>query len=167
MARTILVSLGSCSPRLVCFLCCHVCTLIEERDIKKLQNMTSFDANQLEHLGKRRCIAENKDSGESKQLDTNEMTPLLKVDVWLTIHNGQLLCDRDVFVVVVILVILWAFNPAPYFISTAVCYFDTGLQFLFGYKIFYHFRASEKLETAIVIFRLSVPVMFHFCLLSK
>lgn len=48
--------------------------IIEENDINKLQNMTSFDANQLEHLGERRCIVENKNSGESKQVDTNEMT---------------------------------------------------------------------------------------------
>jgi hypothetical protein len=44
-----------------------------ERDLKKIDRMANFDAGRLKSLGSRRCIVENKDSGEWIEVDTNEI----------------------------------------------------------------------------------------------
>lgn len=47
-----------------------------EHDLKKIDRMANFDATELTSLGSRRCIVENKDSGEWIEIDTNEIERL-------------------------------------------------------------------------------------------
>lgn len=48
--------------------------ITDDNDLKKINKTSNFPATKLKELPSRRCIVENKDSGEWEQIDTNDLT---------------------------------------------------------------------------------------------